>query len=120
MAFTGISVTAADPINVLGSSARPIAAVCFSLSILGLVGTWYDHLQFMLATDGTSYLSGWFTNAASLSAAVDIIFVLAYFPLFKLVSWRDCAASNSLVLALIHSIRAERGPVKSRPRLLSV
>ena len=42
------------------------------LSLVGLVGTWWFNLSFV-AAGGTDYLGSWFANAASSSAAVDII-----------------------------------------------
>ena len=49
-----------------------LAAVYLVLAVAGLVGTWWFNLSFF-ASGGTDYLGGWFANAASSSAAVDII-----------------------------------------------
>ncbi|MEJ2863118.1 DUF2834 domain-containing protein [Actinomycetospora flava] len=49
-----------------------LVAVYAALSVVGLLGTWYFNLAFF-AAGGTDYLGGWFANAASSSAAVDII-----------------------------------------------
>ena len=49
-----------------------LVAVYLVLSLVGLVGTWWFNLSFF-AAGGTDYLGGWFANAASSSAAVDII-----------------------------------------------
>jgi hypothetical protein len=49
-----------------------LVGVYLVLSLAGLVGTWWFNLSFF-ATGGTDYLGGWFANAASSSAAVDII-----------------------------------------------
>jgi hypothetical protein len=50
---------------------RPLVPVYALLSVLGLVGTWWFNHASMTA--GESYLGGWFANAASSSAAVDIL-----------------------------------------------
>jgi hypothetical protein len=49
-----------------------LAAVYLVLALAGLVGTWWFNIAFF-AAGGTDYLGGWFANAASSSAAVDII-----------------------------------------------
>jgi hypothetical protein len=52
---------------------RPVlVAVYLVLALAGLVGTWWFNLSFV-AAGVTDYLGGWFANAASSSAAVDII-----------------------------------------------
>jgi hypothetical protein len=43
------------------------------LAVAGLVGTWYFNIVSIMAND--DYLAGWFANAASSSAAVDILVV---------------------------------------------
>lgn len=43
------------------------------LSAAGLAGTWYFNLRFGAEGGGQGYLQGWFANAASSSAAVDVI-----------------------------------------------
>jgi hypothetical protein len=48
-----------------------LAPVYAVLSLVGLVGTWWFNVASMTA--GESYLGGWFANAASSSAAVDIL-----------------------------------------------
>lgn len=53
----------------------PLAVAFFVLSGVGLVGTWWFNLSFMIGSPGGSYLGGWFANGASSSAAVDIIVV---------------------------------------------
>lgn len=53
-----------------------LAAVYLILSIAGLVGTWWFNLSFITG-GGTDYLGSWFANAASSSAAVDIIVMAA-------------------------------------------
>jgi hypothetical protein len=57
------------------------------LSALGLVGTWFYNLRFDPAQDG-SYLAGWFANAASSSAAVDVIVVAVAAVIFMIVEGR--------------------------------
>jgi hypothetical protein len=51
---------------------RTTAGVYFTLATAGLVGTWFFNFSYT----GSDYLSDWFANAASSSAAVDIIAVL--------------------------------------------
>jgi hypothetical protein len=50
---------------------RVLALVYLALSVVGLVGTWWFNLASFAA--GEDYLAGWFANAASSSAAVDIL-----------------------------------------------
>lgn len=50
----------------------PLAAVYLALSVVGLVGTWWFNLAFITGGGG-NYVAAWFANAASSSAAVDII-----------------------------------------------
>jgi Terpene cyclase DEP1 len=52
------------------------AGIYFTLSIIGLVGTWYFNLQFFRADTGQGYLEAWFANDASSSAAIDLIVIL--------------------------------------------
>lgn len=49
-----------------------LVAVYAALSVVGLIGTWYFNLAFFASGDA-DYLGGWFANAASSSAAVDIL-----------------------------------------------
>jgi len=59
--------------TVAPTRTRPVlVGVYLVLSLVGLVGTWWFNLSFF-ATGGGDYLGGWFANAASSSAAVDII-----------------------------------------------
>ena len=46
-------------------------SVYLVLAVVGLVGTWWFNLTSFAA--GEDYLAGWFANAASSSAAVDIL-----------------------------------------------
>ncbi|HYI32021.1 MAG TPA: DUF2834 domain-containing protein [Glaciibacter sp.] len=50
-----------------------LAAVYFVLAIGGLVGTWYFNIRFAGEASELNYIEAWFVNAASSSAAVDII-----------------------------------------------
>jgi hypothetical protein len=45
------------------------------LAVAGLVGSWYFNLLFFATEPGASYVGSWFANAASSSAAVDLIVV---------------------------------------------
>ena len=56
-------------------SSSILVGVYLVLAVVGLVGCWYFNLQFFATSPGGSYLGGWFANAASSSAAVDIIVV---------------------------------------------
>jgi len=55
-----------------------LAGSYFALALTGLIGTWFYNLQFT----GASYLGAWFANAASASAAVDLIVLLAVASVF--------------------------------------
>jgi SNF family Na+-dependent transporter len=50
-----------------------VAAVYFVLAIGGLIGTWYFNFAFAAEASDLTYIEAWFVNAASSSAAVDII-----------------------------------------------
>lgn len=54
-------------------SSRILAAVYFVLALGGLIGTWYFNFQFFGSGSDLGYLEAWFVNAASSSAAVDVI-----------------------------------------------
>jgi hypothetical protein len=54
------------------NKSRTLAGIYFVLAIVGLVTTW----SFNLAYAGQNYLGDWFANAASSSAAADILTVL--------------------------------------------
>ncbi|GAB4083992.1 hypothetical protein GCM10028784_06220 [Myceligenerans cantabricum] len=56
----------------------------FVLALAGLVGTWAFNLAFIADPQGLGYVEGWFANAASSSAAVDIIVVAVASCLFML------------------------------------
>jgi hypothetical protein len=55
------------------------------LAAAGLVGSWYFNLTY---TGPPSYLSAWFANAASSSAAVDLLVAFAAGSLFMIVEGR--------------------------------
>ena len=44
-----------------------------ALSVVGLVGTWWFNLTYLATAPGGTYVGDWFANAASSSAAVDIL-----------------------------------------------
>ena len=52
---------------------RALAIVLFVLSAIGLVGTWAFNVAFFLDPGDLGYLEGWFANAASSSATVDLL-----------------------------------------------
>lgn len=55
------------------------------LSAVGLVGTWYFNLTY---AGEVSYLAAWFANAASSSAAVDLIVAFTAGSIFMLAEGR--------------------------------
>lgn len=92
MAFKRTPVAAHDLVR---SSQRPhqpirwLAGTYFLLSGVGLTGTWYYNIQF----SGGNYLQAWFANAASSSAAIDLIVLAIVVGLFYLregrrLGWR--------------------------------
>ncbi len=54
-------------------SGRILAAVYFLLALGGLIGTWYFNFRFAGEGSDLTYIEAWFVNAASSSAAVDVI-----------------------------------------------
>ena len=54
------------------SGRSPLVGVYLVLALVGLVGTWSFNLTYM-ANGGGNYIGDWFANAASSSAAVDIL-----------------------------------------------
>jgi len=69
--------------------AVPILTVGYLLlASVGLVGTWYFNLRFGTEGGGQTYLQGWFANAASSSAAVDVIVTAVAACAFYLVEGR--------------------------------
>ncbi|MBE1878844.1 DUF2834 domain-containing protein [Myceligenerans pegani] len=61
-----------------------LAVAWFVLAVTGLVGTWAFNIAFIADPQGIGYLEGWFANAASSSAAVDVIVVAVAACLFML------------------------------------
>ena len=55
------------------------------LSAVGLIGTWYFNLTY---AGETSYLAAWFANAASSSAAVDLLVAFAAGSVFMVTEGR--------------------------------
>ena len=55
------------------------------LAVVGLVGTWYFNLTY---TGEASYLAAWFANAASSSAAVDLLVAFAAGSIFMITEGR--------------------------------
>lgn len=56
------------------------------LAAVGLVGTWYFNIR-SFGEDG-GYLQGWFANAASSSAAIDLVVVSVAAAAFMIVEGR--------------------------------
>lgn len=54
-------------------------------SVVGLVGTWYFNLTY---SGEASYLAAWFANAASSSAAVDLLVAFAAGSIFMITEGR--------------------------------
>ena len=79
------------------SAPRLLAAAYFALAIVGGVATWYFNLTY----EGGNYLGDWFANAASSSAAVDIITVLVVASVFFVVEGRRLRWRLPLVLLFI-------------------
>lgn len=69
------------------------------LSMVGLVGTWYFNLRYDGAEGG--YLQAWFANAASSSAAVDIIIVAVAAVLFMIIEGRELRMRATWPLVLL-------------------
>ena len=55
------------------------------LAVVGLVGTWYFNLTY---TGEASYLAAWFANAASSSAAVDLLVAFTAGSIFMIAEGR--------------------------------
>ena len=59
------------------------------LAVVGLVGTWYFNLTYDGSdAGGVSYLAAWFANAASSSAAVDLLVAFAAGSIFMITEGR--------------------------------
>lgn len=57
-------------------------------AVVGLIGTWWFNLRSAGVAGG--YLRGWFANAASSSAAVDLIVVFVVAAVLMMVEGRRC------------------------------
>lgn len=80
---------------------RLAAGIYFLLAALGGVGTWYYNLTYAASGGGGNYLGDWFANAASSSAAVDIIVVLGVVSVFYVREGRRLGWRLPLVLLFI-------------------
>ncbi|MDL5155240.1 DUF2834 domain-containing protein [Actinomycetospora termitidis] len=77
-------------------------SVYLLLSVVGLVGTWWFNLA--SAAAGENYLAGWFANAASSSAAVDILVAGIAACVFMVIEGRRLGWPRwSLVLLVVGS-----------------
>lgn len=68
------------------------------LAVVGLVGTWWFNLRFGAEGGGQGYLQGWFANAASASAAVDVIVTAVVACVFYVVEGRRLGMRRAWVL----------------------
>ncbi|MGY3127317.1 hypothetical protein ACVWW9_000816 [Agrococcus sp. UYP33] len=62
-----------------------MAIVWFALAAAGLVGTWWYNIAFFADPGGLGYLEGWFANAASASASIDLLVVAVAASIFMIV-----------------------------------
>lgn len=76
----------ARPGGPLPARTRAVVVVYGMLAAVGLLGTWYFNLSYR-GSDG-SYLAAWFANAASASAAVDVIVAATVACIFYAVEGR--------------------------------
>lgn len=81
--------------------AKLMAGVYFLLAVVGGVGTWYYNLAYSTGPGGGNYLGDWFANAASSSAAVDIIVVLVVTSVFYVREGRRLGWRHPLALVFI-------------------
>ena len=73
-----------------------MVAVYAVLAVLGAVGTWYFNV--LSITAGDPYLSDWFANPASSSAAVDVLVVALVVCLFIVVEGRRLGMRHAWLL----------------------
>ena len=66
------------------------------LAVVGAAGTWFFNLRSIAA--GENYLAGWFANAASSSAAVDVVVVAVVACLFMVLEGRRLGMSRAVWL----------------------
>ena len=62
-----------------------IAVVWFVLAGVGLVGTLWFNVAFVLDSGGADYFGAWFANAATASASIDLLVVAAAGAIFMIV-----------------------------------
>ena len=94
----GTSATSSSPRRGRAARGAPlIAGLYFALAVVGGVGTWYYNLIYT----GGNYLGDWFANAASSSAAVDILVVLVVTSVFYVREGRRLGWRLPLVLLFI-------------------
>lgn len=72
----------------MNAGRRALPACYAATAAVGLVGTWWFNLRSAAVAGG--YLRGWFANAASSSAAVDLIVVFLGSAVFMVVEGRRC------------------------------
>ncbi|GAA1424291.1 DUF2834 domain-containing protein [Agrococcus citreus] len=62
-----------------------LAIVWFVLAGVGLVGTWWFNVAFVLDSGGANYFGAWFANAATASASIDLLVVAVAAAIFMIV-----------------------------------
>ncbi len=62
-----------------------VAIIWFALAGVGLVGTWWFNVAFVLESGGADYFGAWFANAATASASVDLLVVAVAAAIFMIV-----------------------------------
>ncbi|MGC5076179.1 DUF2834 domain-containing protein [Agrococcus sp. DT81.2] len=62
-----------------------VAIIWFALAGVGLVGTWWFNVAFVLESGGADYFGAWFANAATSSASVDLLVVAVAAAIFMIV-----------------------------------
>jgi hypothetical protein len=72
-------------------------------AVVGLVGTWYFNLTY---TGAAPYLSAWFANAASSSAAVDLLVAFLAGAIFMIAEGRRLGMRWSWVLVVLSVVLA--------------
>lgn len=104
-----------------------LVVVYTALAIGGLIGTWYFNFLFFAQDSDLSYLDAWFVNAASSSAAVDIIVIAVMASVFIAVEgWRlrlwwtwiliplSFAVAVAFTLPLFLAVREVRSMISAR------
>ncbi|GAB2572011.1 DUF2834 domain-containing protein [Microlunatus antarcticus] len=82
-----------------------LASTYAALAVVGLVGTWYFNLGYR----GGNYVGDWFANAASSSAAVDILVVFVvcvalYVRESRRLGWRAWVPVVFAVMSLVPAV----------------